>query len=383
MDDKILRSMKPLLIIENCFGLFRYRIAGMDRSIEIRIQKISTSISFIWITNFIIFCLIPAINKGIKRPEILLEELPWQIITLQYAATLLIVLLQENKCQKIIGLLSEVDIWLHASYVENIYRISFKKALYLFIIFVSFCITISIMDFFTDNGNWYENFLYLMIYFERKIEIITFLHTLFMFRQRLLLIENRLIEIFNRQLSNRHRNMKITKFHGSNKVDGTIITNNITGLASSYKNIGEACHILNSSYNFLISTTPVSAFIFIISTFWASISCFKRNSNIKSLIKIIIWSFSELITIIILSLYCEKLLTARKKIKSILYNILNCDNISKNMQHQAKAFIELVDIWPLSIYGYDMYQINFKLLLNFVAVSTSFLIIIIQINDFI
>nr|WCC57924.1 gustatory receptor 51 [Papilio memnon] len=378
----ILRSMKPLLIIENCFGLFRYR-TRMDGTIEKRIQKVSTSISFIWITNFFVFCLIPAIKEGIKHPELLLEELPWQIITFQYAATLLIVLTQKNKCQQIIKLLSDVDFRLQARYVENIYRISFRKALYLFIIFLSFCISILILDLLTSDGYSYRDIFYLMIYFERKIEITTFLYTMFMFKQRLLLIEKQLNEIFNRQFSDKYRKMRIIKFEGRSKVCRSVIKDNISGLASSYNNIGEACFILNTAYNFLISTTPITAFIFIISTFWTSISCFKRNSNIKPLMKIIFWSFSELITIIILSVYCEGVLTTRKKIKYILDNILNYDNLPKNMQHQAKAFIELIELWPLSIYGYDMYQINFKLVLNFVGVCTSFLIIIIQINDFI
>nr|WCC57985.1 gustatory receptor 51 [Papilio polytes] len=381
MKDMILRSMKPILIIENCFGVFRYR-TGMDRTIEKRIHIFCTSISFIWITNFIIFCLMPALKEGIKLPEILLEELPWQIITLQYAATLLIGLTQKNKCRRIIGLLSDVDFRLQANYVENIYRDSFKKALYLLIIYFLFCISIFIIDLLTSDGYRFEYVLYLLVYFERKIEITTFLYTMFMFRYRLLLIEKQLIEILKRQSSNNHRN-KIITFNGVRKVGCGSFKNNISCLALSYNNIGETCHILNTAYNFLLSTIPVSVFIFIISTFWTSLSCFKRDQNIKALIRIVIWSFSELTTIIILSMCCEKLLTVRRKIKSVLYKILNCDFFSKELHHETKAFLELIDLWPLSIYAYDMYQINFKFVLNFMGICTSYLIIIIQINNFI
>nr|WCC57765.1 gustatory receptor 51 [Papilio dardanus] len=378
----ILRSMKPLLVIENCFGLVRYR-TGTDNSVETRLQKIATSIAFLWIINVIIFSLIPAIKVGIKRPEVLLEGLPWQIITLQYAATLLIVLTQKNKYQQIITLLSEADLRLQSSYVKNIHHMSYKKALFCITIFISFCIFILTMDILTVDGYRYEYVIYLLIYCERKIEITTFLFSLSMLRQRLLAIEKELTEILNRQLRNKHRKLKITNFHRGNRNCDGVIKNNISSLASSYGYIGEACHILNTAYNFAIHTAPVAAFIFIMSTFWASFSCFKRNANIKALIKIVTWSFSELITIIIMSIYCEKVLKARDKIKSIVYNILKIDNLTKDMQHQAKAFMELIELWPMSIYAYDMYQINLKLVLNFVGICTSYLIIIIQINDFI
>ncbi|XP_068617469.1 uncharacterized protein [Battus philenor] len=240
------------------------------------------------------------------------------------------------------------------------------------------------IDYYLDQNYKIEYRFMLFIYFGQKVQLLLFCLILFMIWQRLKLIQNYLIKF----LCDQHPNYILRSRMKSMKVQETVnfigrvsaSNNKIRDLASIYCSIGEVYRVINTVYNFIITMTIISSFIFIISTFNTSLSFIKSENDINIFLKIIGWSFVEVLYIVTLSLYCERILKEKEKLKRLLYKILNC-NLSRNMHCQTKVFIELIDVWPLTFSVYDMFEINLKMILKFISISTSYLIVVIQINN--
>lgn len=79
---------------------------------------------------------------------------------------------------------------------------------------------------------------------------------------------------------------------------------------------------------------------------------------------------------------CENFLSTRDHTKVLVNELVMDYKLPASARAQAKVFMELIDIWPLRIYVYDMFSVDITLMLKFISISTTYLIIIIQISHF-
>ncbi|XP_072933006.1 uncharacterized protein [Epargyreus clarus] len=156
----------------------------------------------------------------------------------------------------------------------------------------------------------------------------------------------------------------------------------IRELAKAYCMIGETCEAVNCVFNFQILMTLMSTFMVIVLTIWSSIYYFRNDDSSYALIRIIVWCAVETFLIGTLCCFSEYILIKRNCTKFLVNEIIMNYDLPSTMRVQAKAFMELIDVWPLYISVFDMLRLDIKLMLKFISVATTYLIVIIQISHF-
>ncbi|XP_047995581.1 uncharacterized protein LOC125233568 [Leguminivora glycinivorella] len=103
---------------------------------------------------------------------------------------------------------------------------------------------------------------------------------------------------------------------------------------------------------------------------------------IVDLILAILWSAIKMFYLVALSLVCDRLLSARNETRALVNELVMDYELPAAARAQAKSFTHLINAHPLSIHIYDMFTVDITLMLKFISVSTTYLIIIIQISNF-
>ncbi|XP_050348910.1 uncharacterized protein LOC126772554 [Nymphalis io] len=154
-------------------------------------------------------------------------------------------------------------------------------------------------------------------------------------------------------------------------------------LAEAYDIIGETNVLINKVFQFHVFKSLSSTFIYIIIIIWTSIYYLRISNNPEFRPRIILFCILEIMSICIMSYVCESMLLKRNSIKILLNEIIMDYDLPTTLRIEAKAFTDLIQVWPLHILVYDMYSIDIKLIVKFISVSTTYLIIIIQLSHFI
>lgn len=156
--------------------------------------------------------------------------------------------------------------------------------------------------------------------------------------------------------------------------------NKIRRLSVAFIQIGEAHQLINEIFNFHVFATVLYTFINTIALLWISIMYYTNTSKINKVLDIVIQCWFEVSNIALLSFICEDLRFKRYNTKVLLNEIVMNYKLPKNMRIQAKELLELVAMWPLRVTAYNLFLIDTKLLLNFISISTTYLIIVLQFN---
>nr|WCC57833.1 gustatory receptor 23.1 [Papilio machaon] len=378
ISDSIVNCMKPLLYVEYCFGLFRYRLnKRASDSIDLRMKIISVAITAIWIIAF--FCVFP--HDLPANAIVLASYLVSLLIMAAYASSMLILVLWQTQYnRKLIEMFVSIDISLHASIDQKLYKMSFRQCKILFTIYLIFCsICIAIFVYSSKNGISIAYLLFNFIYFERKIELCVFCQFLYMLKQRLLLIKNYLSKFTddpNYEMI-RQNDVKRLNIDFIGKISNT--NNRLRDLARVYCKVGKTFILINKMYNYIIMMTLATAFSYILVISWTILYSHKFNDNFIRSLYLFFYLFTEFVSIILLTYYCENIIIERNKLRKILYKMNNID-LPINMRKQVNIFEKITNIWHLSINVFGMLEVNQSLILKFVSICTSYLIVIIQIN---
>lgn len=375
----IVNCMKPLLFVEYCYGIFRYRLDKRSSdAINLRMKIISIVISSVWITSFV---------YGLSHAKITFSNtvviayyLVSFLIVIAYASsTIMLVLWQSQNNRKVIEIFAGIDISLHVNIDQKIYNMFSRQCKILFTMYMSYCvICIAMYSYFSTYDNRITYLFFLFIHFERKIELYVFCLFLYMIKQRVLLINNYLSKITGDQGN------VLFRQHNVNQLDIVFIGNisntnyKVRHLASAYCKVGKVTILINKIYNSLILMTLVTAFIFIIIALWTILYSFKVNYVISSL-SMLFYTFSELFSVIFISYYCESITVVNGNLKNTLYRILNRTDLPIFMKKQVNVFVKLTKVWRLTINVFDMFDVSSILVLHFISICTSYLIVLIQI----
>lgn len=153
----------------------------------------------------------------------------------------------------------------------------------------------------------------------------------------------------------------------------------LRNLSLAYVGIGNICIFINDISNCHIFLGLMTAFMTVIYTLGFLLYSFRTEFVLANIIAVFFWSGCKLILVIVLSSVCESLLSTRGDTKDLVNALVMDYKLPPNARAQAKSFLELIDAWPLRIHVYDMFSVDISLLLKFITVSTTYLIILIQI----
>ncbi|KAL0880021.1 hypothetical protein ABMA27_002519 [Loxostege sticticalis] len=392
---ELLNTNRPALVIECLFGIFRFRVQNNELVPITKTMKLLCVLLLSFSLVVTVYCayirLSSAVGDTTKFVDIA-DEIPATVTLIRYILSAIQTTFffnQENI--RILATLAELDVKLHVNTNKDFYKKSHRVTVTTVILLFIIHVVVGFIDIISNDDIYSNKFSVLPIYFvymEQSLEVSVFCLMIMMLTRRLNIINNYLLKFIDEKDDN-----KASVFIIRGKKDGLEEFNligrassdntKIRDLASTYDIIGESCALLNEMFNFQIFMTLVSSFIYVVITIWTSLYYYKSGEDPGSLVSTIMWSILVICLIASISLTCEMLLRSRTETKVLVNKIIMDYDLPQTMRVQAKALIELIEAWPLRIFIYDMFSVDITLMLKYISVSTTYLIVIIQISHFI
>nr|XP_049703407.1 uncharacterized protein LOC110372649 [Helicoverpa armigera] len=388
----IINTIKPMLFVEYLYGIHRfYFIKGQLRPPNWIMRAYAVIHTGSFLVLFFAFLNFPAVFSGSMKIVEIMDEFPPIVVLIEIMSSTIIATFVVNTVNISIFIkLAAIDAKLQAESLSDFYKKSrFETYVLLLALSVSHFIN-SVIDFVTADVITIKGMIVLPLYFVQKLETFTFCKYMYMVKRRLTIVNDYLRAFVEEQEKNSANiftvtNNKVEKKREVNFIGRASESNTkIRDLATMYDIIGKICHMINKVFNFQIFMTLVSTFTYVVITIWTSLYYYRKpGSNLGELINTAVWCCSAIYTVGIMSVSCERLLLVRNETRVLVNKVIMNYDLPKTMRVQAKAFMELVEAWPLRIYIYDMFSVDITLMLKFISVATTYLIVIIQISHFV
>ncbi|XP_004932760.3 uncharacterized protein LOC101736824 [Bombyx mori] len=388
---KVVYTLKPALMLENWFGLFRFSIVNEEELVppNAKLKIFGVILSIFFIVMFAVFVDFP--DTETESIMELMDEVPSMVVLSQY----FIASITTSSCLSAIAIrifetFADLDSMLLITTTQDFYNKSrYQTNKYLIILGVSHIIS-STLDLLTDDEIVWCKFFVLPIYFLQKLEVLTFCKLIVMIQCRLQIINKYLTNFIEEQEKNKALVFTLAESNPK-KTDkfnwiGCPSPNNmkIRDLATMYDVIGTICSLINDLFNIQIFMTLVSTFTYIVIAIWSTLYFYRApNFTFGTLTTIIIWCITIILSVVVMSFVCERLVSVRNNTKILVNKVIMNYDLPKTMRVQAKAFMELIESWPLKIMVYDMFSVDISLMLKFISVATTYLIVIIQLSHFV
>ncbi|KAL0830440.1 hypothetical protein ABMA28_002609 [Loxostege sticticalis] len=389
---ELLNTNRPVFVIESLFGIFKFRVKNNEMvPITKTMKLLSILIISFYVTVYCSYFKLPSAVGGTTKFVEMADEIPAIVILLRYIVSAIRTTFFFNRENiRILTTLADLDDKLHVNTNQDFYKKSHRVTVTTVLLLLIIHVVVSLIDIFietTEYGKFSVIPTYL-IYLEQSLEVSDFCLMIMMLTRRLNIINNYLLKFIDLKDDNkasvfiiRGKKEGLEDFNliGRASSDNT----KIRDLASTYDIIGESCALLNEMFNFQIFMTLVSTFMYVVITIWTSLYYYKNGEDPSALVTTIMWCIIEICLIAYMSMTCEKLLRSRTETKVLVNKIIMDYDLPQTMRVQAKAFMELIEAWPLRIFIYDMFSVDITLMLKYISVSTTYLIVIIQISHFI
>lgn len=387
--NNVIYVMKPTLLIENWFGIFRFSVVDGDVVTTSKTKKaIGIAITVVNTISFACSLQFPSAITGTGVLVEAIDEIPKLIIIIQYVTNAIATafFLGETTVN-IYKRFANLDSLLLIN--TNDFYIKSRKISIIIIILIILCnCSFSFIDFLTDKAFITVKLMSVSLNIEQNVETFIFCKMVCMLNSRLKIINEYLTKFIH---DNNRRNFVFT----INKKDMTGDKFNFVGrasernmkirdLAALYDTIGEIFCMINGVFNFQILMCLITTFSHIVITIWTSIYYSKTPDDVSGLlVTVSIWCFLNVFSVVVMSCTCEQLLSTRIKTKILVNEIVMDYDLPKTMRIQAKVFMEMIEVWSLRMFVYDMFSVDIKLMLKFISVATTYLIVIIQISHFV
>lgn len=390
--EKIIDCFGPVLTVEHIFGIFRFCISNNNLMPTTGLRKLfGLLITTVTVLVFALTYDVPRALSGILKVVDAMEDIPSVVFLFQYVTFALMTSCLLSKANvRIMTSLADLDVTLHINEKQELYKESKKHTIVaLAIIFIIHLIS-SACDFLLDTTNddgIVSKTLNYVLNFVQDLEILLFCLMIYTLKCRLTLINDNLVQLIRNnddqdQLSVFIISQKNARTLKKSIRGGNVPASSLRDLSSAYDIIGDTCQLVNIVFNFQIFMTLISAFIYIVIALWASLYSFRAEIYAGNLVTIMLWCCSEMLTVASMAYVCETLLSTRNYTKVLVNELVMDYGLPANVRVQAKAFMELIDAWPLRIFVYDMFSVDITLMLKFISVSTTYLIVIIQVSHF-
>ncbi|XP_045533578.1 uncharacterized protein LOC123720835 [Pieris brassicae] len=151
----------------------------------------------------------------------------------------------------------------------------------------------------------------------------------------------------------------------------------------SFNLIEEMLKSIETVLAIIVFQTLISNFCYIVFAIWTYIYYYRILKDSQFLLRMIVWSANEFLSVILICYVCENLLTKRNETKSLVNKIVMNYDLPREARVQAKTLIEVVNACPMEIVIYGMFDVNITLILKFISVVTTCLIFLVQISHFV
>ncbi|XP_063891693.1 uncharacterized protein LOC135117147 [Helicoverpa armigera] len=227
-----------------------------------------------------------------------------------------------------------------------------------------------------------------MITFVQRLEVITFCKYIDLLRRRLEIInkyfktfvneqDTKYVTVFTME-SETIRTKETVNFIGNASESNT----KIRDLAQMYGMIGHTCSMIGKIFSLQILAILISVFLLLITIMYNSLIVYRTSSDWGTIVNTIVSFSFWIFYLAYMSFTCERLLSVRNETNILVNKIIMNYDLPTTMRDQAKAFMQLVEAWPLRIYIYDMFSVDITLMLKFISVATTYFIVVIQVVHF-
>lgn len=385
-----IQSLGPLFAIERAIGIIRFHVkyeellhmSGTRKFLIICLVAIVTILTYLYL-------IIVSSNTDGSTVFLTLKLAPSASLSVSYIVTA--ILYSFRMCDDNISVISSF------LKLDSIFRISTNKKMYnatrncvLGILAFIFCYitTFIIWYYFSTNLTIFEILLTSVLYFIQDIEILTFCFMMNTLKNRLNILNCCLknmrhssdyLDTISVYRIDSDRNPK-TKGNTANKKSFPV--SNLRELSIAYDIIGNTSKLINRVFNLQIFACLINTFFVTLLTLWMVLFAYQKQYLPRGLITTVCWDITHLIFILAISFVCQRILIARNDTIYYVNELVMDYGLPADTRAQAKVFMKLIDAWPLRIYVYNMFPVDITLIMKFISISTTYLIVLIQIAHF-
>ncbi|KAJ0182304.1 hypothetical protein K1T71_001673 [Dendrolimus kikuchii] len=388
--NNVTSTVRPIILLEYCCGIFRFsetdkKLLPPNRkknAYSLVICCIITSLTFL-------FLHLPSTFNEMSSFGDVLYKVIYIFLLLQHVTTAVITCFLH--CQmniRIFSMFTELDQMLNIDSDRTFYTSSKARTVtYLLILSITHILVSSyllIKREFTPL-----KIIAAVLYFIQKLENLIFCVMINMLKRRLDIINDYITKFVEENDNNKvfvytviqSRNKRNKTYNWIGRPSDKNMK--IHDLALAYDHAGTICSLINDIFNFQMFMILITTFICIVVTIWILLYYYlSKGDDIGLIASVVLWNAVSMLSIVMMSFACETLLSTRKKTIILVNKIIMNYDLPKIMRNQAKAFMELIEAWPLSITVYDMFSVDITLILKFISVTTTYLIVIIQMSHF-
>lgn len=388
---EFIRKIKPVIFIEYCLGVFRFSIADgkiLPPNKYMKMFSILLCVLLLAVIGFLLLHLEASITINKNFIEAM-TSVSFLLLVLGYLkSTITMPFMMSTINMRIVSMFKEMDKIINIALNQDFCKSCRASTWIYLIINIIYLIVITVYYWVDEEIVPITKIITAWLFYFQKIEIVVFCLMINMLKHRLNKINDYLlkfIEVNNKDVVftiTGDRNVQNENYNWIGIPSNKNIR--IHDLALAYEYIGSICEKINNVFNFDILMVILFSFASVVITIWNSLYYYLFTEyKIEVVVRNIIWSLIAIVNIITLSYSCGTLLSVREDTRSLVNKLIMNYDLPKTMRVQAKAFMDLIDVWPLNITVYDMFDIDITLLLKFINVSTTYLIIIIQIHHLI
>ncbi|XP_023950169.2 uncharacterized protein LOC112054568 [Bicyclus anynana] len=391
--DSVLYMLGPLFLVENLFGKFRYRkVSGNIDLLNKTMKCYSIFTMLVPVAAYMIIFAYTVMYKTFTDTYDIVDKvdaISSMLAAIQYITSTALFLYYTENHVRIIKLIVHVDDILNISNNKQTYRdsrryiqISISLLIFIYVLLGIYTLTMSDSD-----KPLVSRIILIFIDFERHLEVFSFYIFIKTITDRLGVVNSLLEQVIKIKYQSNVLDIPVSDLRTQiDLINIRCAVNNYSithTLANSYDLIGEACNEINKVFKFHIFRALFTTFLYILIAIWVSIyDIGSALGTSVSLAQMIFICLFEIFSVGLMSYTCEILLLKRNLTKVLVNELVMDYSLTRQIRTQAKAFMELIDVWSLQIYAYDMITIDIKLILKFISVSTTYLIVIIQLSHF-
>lgn len=381
-------ALSPILNFEKCVGIFRLCLKNGELHPPSWAMKMySAFLGISYLTVFSIYLKIPAIIKGEESFFNIIDDVPSFFHMFNYITSIVssAFFLSKLNIDVLINI-AELDNQLLNININDFYRklrnTNIKALIMICVIHgITVTIDVTVRCMLSEYVTVFA--VVVPVFIIQKFEMMVFCLFVAMMTSRVSIINGYIAKFLEEKENNTVCTLCDTAMtvKGTNDFIGPPTDSNmkIRDLALMYNQVGSICSIINCVFNFQIFMSLVSTFVYIVIAICTSLYVYKFDNSSGRLVTIFIWCSMAILSVTIMCFVCEWLCYVRNTTKVLVNQIIMDYDLPNTMRVQAKAFMELIDAWPLRIYIYDMFSVDITLMLKFISVATTYLIIILQV----
>lgn len=377
-------------MFENCFGIFRFSISDKDLLPPKGKMKVySVVISCLLIILTAVY--LPIVDMFTEEKKFLdiMDVVLYLVLSVQYLISAIATSFLNSEINiRIICMFTKLDKMINIDSIESnkgFYTSRAHAAVYLFILILihSAVNAYMLIRYFT-----LVNTIGVLLEFVTKLEILIFCIMICMLKKRLHTINGYIMKFIETNDDNNDSVFTVIQNKANTTYNwiGQPSDKNmkIHDLALAYDHAGIICALINDAFNFQLFVTLIITFIYIILSIWYLLYIYlSEGFDIGLALKTVLWFSESMLEVVVMTLAGESLRVAREWTKTSVNKIIMNYNLPKIMKNQAKAFMQLIEVGPLSISFYDMFTIDITLILKIISLATTYLIVVIQISHFV